>query len=146
MRPAQLFPSSPSLSISFNTSRLISFIPLKSRQAETVNANISLREIRSIFTNPSYPSCQNVMCVTHAFCIWCNESESFCSSLNLIAHRPLRYTEETILTAHYIETGYTVTDAIMKSVILVSNAGRKRTRNLCDGTGKSVQRDAISAN
>lgn len=51
-----------SLSLSFNTSRLISFIPLKTRQAETVNANISLREIRSIFTNPSYPSCQNVMC------------------------------------------------------------------------------------
>ncbi len=53
MRQAQLFPSSPFLS--FNNSRLISPVPLKSRQAETVNANISLREIRNIFTNPSYP-------------------------------------------------------------------------------------------
>lgn len=44
-----------SLFLSFNKSRLISPVPLKSRQAETVNANISLREIRSIFTNPSYP-------------------------------------------------------------------------------------------
>ncbi len=53
MRQAQLFPSS--LFLSFNNSRLISPVPLKSRQAETVNANISLREIRSIFTNPSHP-------------------------------------------------------------------------------------------
>lgn len=114
MRQAQLFPSSPSLSLSFSfNSRLISPVPLKSRQAETVNANISLWEIRSIFTNPSYSFLPKSD-------VWLTHSVFSVMRVNHSAphrtwrHRPLRSTEETILTAHYIQTCYTVTDALWR--------------------------------